>query len=410
MPDAPAPDLDRMSSVRTRPQPARKPAHRRRNLLMLGAIPVVLVGLAAFGIVARQSHDAGLSTWTDAQAIPTVALVKPQILAGSTILKLPGNVQAYYEAPIYARVDGYLKAWYFDIGAHVKQGQVLAVIDTPDLDQQLNQAHARVAMAAADQRLAAITAARWRSLLATRSVAQQTVDEKEGEAEAKMAALQAAKADVSRLEALESFKTITAPFDGIVTARKTDIGALIQAGSSRSDNELFAVADVHAMRVYVPVPQAFVSELTPGTTATLSLPQYPGRTFPARLDTSSNAVNVSSRTALFELMAPNPEGKLWPGTYADVTFKIQHPADHLSVPAGALIFQAAGPQLAIVGPDDRVELRDVKIGLDTGSHVEIVSGLHPGDRVINNPPDSIVDGEKVRPASDAAPSRSPTRA
>ena len=200
---------------------------------------------------------------------------------------------------------------------------------------------------------------------------------------------------------MENFKTIVAPFDGIVTARRTDVGALIQAGSG-DGHELFRVADVHVMRVYVPVPQAFVAELPPGTEATLSLPQYPGRTFPAQLNTSANAVNVNSRTALFELLAPNAAGELWPGTYAEVSFRVEHPANHLQVPAGALIFQAAGPQLAILGPDNRVELRRVTLGTDTGNTVEVVSGIGPDDRVIDNPPDSLTNGETVRIFQSAA--------
>jgi RND family efflux transporter MFP subunit len=362
--------------------------------LLAAAALALMAALAAVGIWSRDSAQARLQTWTDAQAIPSVSVVSPDHATAGQDVVLPGTIQAFIDAPLYARVPGYLKSWYTDIGAHVRRGDVLAVIETPDLDQQLNRAIANLASARADLRLADLTARRWTALLKTNSVSQQAADEKSGDAEAKQAAVQAAQAEVDRLQALKGFATITAPFDGVVTARQTDIGDLIDAGGGQG-KALFNVSDMRRMRVYVQVPQAYAAELHAGLAASLALPQYPGVTFPARLATTANAINEQSRTVLVELLADNPQGRLWPGTFAQVTFELP-PTATLSVPTSAVIFQEHGTQLALVDETGHVRLQNVTLGRDLGTRVEVLRGLGAGDRVIDSPPDALDNGDRVR--------------
>ena len=292
------------------------PQRKRHRMPALGLILVLVgaVSLAVTGIMSRNHDETKLAQWTGAQAIPTVKVVAPARGTTNQELILPGDVEAFYEAPIYARVPGYLKLWYKDIGARVKAGDTLAVIDTPDLDQRLEQAKSNLASVRPTPRSPSVTAARWKALLPSNSVSRQSADEKVADARAKEAQVAAAKANVDRLQAPENFKYIVAPFDGVVTARDTDIGALINAGSgSGSGSELFKVADIHQMRVYVRVPQAYASQLHPGLVAYLKLAQYPHEEFKATLDTTSNAISEESRTVLVELTANNKDGKLWPG-------------------------------------------------------------------------------------------------
>jgi RND family efflux transporter MFP subunit len=380
-----------------------KPPRKRHRMLGLVLIVVLIgaVGVGVSGIWSRHQNDAKLAGWTKAQAIPTVAVVVPKRGAKDQELVLPGDIEAYYEAPIYARVPGYLKMWYKDIGAHVKAGEQLAVIDTPEIDQQLEQAKSDLASVQANATLAELTAKRWHSLLASQSVSQQTADEKEGDALAKKALVAASQANVERLQALENFKHITVPFDGVVTARETDIGALINAGSG-SGVELFKVADIHQMRVYVRVPQAYASQLKQGMEADLKLAQYSHQAFKARLETTANAISKESRTVLVELMADNPDGKLWPGTFAEVHFHLPPDPDIYHIPTSALVFREHGLEVATVGADDKVALKPVTAGRDLGTQIEIVSGLDPSDRVIDNPPDSINTGDVVKTADETA--------
>ncbi|MDA8232980.1 MAG: efflux RND transporter periplasmic adaptor subunit [Magnetospirillum sp.] len=375
-------------------------SHRQRKgkLAAVGiAAAIGVVAIAGTGIVIRTRDEAKLAKWTDEQAIPSVELVAPQRGVENQELVLPGNVQAYFEAPIYARVSGYLKNWYQDIGAHVKAGQLLAEIDAPDLDQQYQQAQADLAQAKANAALAEITAKRWQALVATNSVSRQEADEKTGDLEAKKAALAAAQANVARLQALEGFKRIIAPFDGVVTARKTDVGALINTGSGIGP-ELFAVADVHKMRVYVRVPQAQSAGLREGMKATLLTPQRPNKLFPAVLVTTAEAITEASRTMLVELEADNANGELPPGTYAEVHFKLPANPNVLRLPTSSLVFRQNGTEVATVGPDGKVVMKPVKVGRDLGTQVEIVSGLGPDDRVVKVPPDSLEEGDPVRVA------------
>ena len=384
-------------------QQGHRTPHRPPKRLGLFALAVLLlaVAAAAWGIFTRQQSDAALATWTSRQAIATVSVAHPTRDDAPRTLTLPGDVEAFYEASIYARVSGYLAGWSQDIGAHVRAGQVLATIDTPELDEELAQAQADLATSQAQSTLADLTAKRWHALLASNSVSVQSADEKEGDAAARRAEVGAQKAHVDRLRALESFKRLTAPFNGVVTARNTDVGALITGGSSAA-TPLFKVADMHEMRVYVRVPQAYASELQPGMQASLTEPQYPGRSFPATLATTSQSVAAESRTVLVELMAPNPQGKLWAGTFAEVRFDVPGDAGVLRVPASALIFRSHGAQLATVDREDRIVLKDVTIGRNLGTEIEIESGIAAADRVVTTPLDTIEGGDKVNVADATA--------
>ena len=373
--------------------------HPSPRHLGLAAIAILLLATtsAAWGIYSRHRDESDLSDWTLKQAVPTVAVRLPTRSTAQQTLRLPGDVQAYYEAPIYARVNGYLASWSEDIGAHVKRGQVLGVIDTPDLDQELAQAQADLATAQARENYARLTAMRWHALLASNSVSQQSADEKAGDALAVQAEVSAQRAHLDRLRAEESFKRLTAPFDGVVTARNTDVGALISAGSA-APKPLFKVADMHEMRVYVRVPQAYARGLQKGVKATLTEPQYPGVSFPAVLESTSDSVALESRTVLVELLAPNPDGKLWAGTFAEVAFALPGDPDVLRVPASALIFRSHGAQLAtVIG--NRIEMKDVVIGRNLGSDIEIQQGLSAADKVVVSPLDTLEDGETVAVSS-----------
>jgi RND family efflux transporter MFP subunit len=375
------------------------PPRRNRGLALLGlGVLCVAIAVAAIGIMGRHQSEAGLQTWTDAASVPTVAVVSPGHGEAHQELVLPGDIQAFYQAPIYARVSGYVKMWYQDIGAYVKAGQLLAEIDAPDLDQQLAQAKANLAIAKANEALAVLTARRWQALRSTDSVSQQTTDEKAGDAAAKHAAVVAAEAEVQRLEAMEGFKRITSPFDGVVTARKTDVGALINAGSG-SGPELFSVADMHAMRIYVQVPQTFAPQLQIGMTAALKLPQHTTRTYTAKLVTTSSSISPDSRTVLVELQADNADGSLLPGTFAEVHFQLAEPPDVLRLPTSALLFRENGLEVATVGPGDKVVLKPIEVGRDLGTEIEATSGITASDRVIDSPPDSIAAGELVKVAA-----------
>jgi RND family efflux transporter MFP subunit len=364
---------------------------RRVGLCTLIAAIVV----AALGIFNRSRSDTELKQWTQAQAIPSVALVSPQRGVDGQELVLPGDVEANFQAPIHARVSGFLKMWYQDIGAHVKAGQLLAEIDTPDLDQQLLQAKADLASARANATLAELTANRWKSSIVAKAVSQQTIDEKVGDADARKAQAAAAEANVRRLSVLEDFKRIVAPFDGIVTARKTDIGALINA-TGDSGPELFSVADLHKMRIYVRVPQALSGALNPGMEAILKLPQFPDRSFTAKLATTSNSVDRESRSVLAEFLADNADGKLWPGTYAETHLQVPASPTMLRLPTSALLFRQDGLEVATLGKNNKVSLKKVTLDRDLGTEVEIQSGVGPTDRVIDSPPDSIAEGDTVQ--------------
>lgn len=367
----------------------------RLTLLALSAIAVAFVGISS-----REREESDLAQITQDEAIATVELVSPARGTSAQHLVLPGDVQAWYSAPIYARVSGYVKMWYKDIGARVKAGDVLAEIDTPDLDQQYEQAKGELAKARANEALAELTAKRWQAMRATDAVSQQTADEKVGDYNAKKAEVEAASANVARLAALEGFKKLVAPFNGVVTARKVDVGALVNSTPGNAP-DLFDVADVHEMRIYVEVPQAFSAQIRIGMKAQLKLPQFPNQSFAATVATTSDAISQSSRSLLVELRRDNKDGVLQPGAFAEVDFELPPDPNALRIPASALIFRRTGPEVATVGPDDKVVLKPVVVGRDLGTEVEIKSGLSLDDGLIRSPSDSIADGEPVRIAGQA---------
>jgi RND family efflux transporter MFP subunit len=386
-------------------QPVKTP--RPRRLILVGIIALVAAGaIAANGLISRARSTQDLVQWTSAQAVPTVALATLAHGDAEQSLILPGNIQPYYKAAIYARVSGYLKSWEQDIGAHVTAGQVLALIDTPDLDQQLEQAKADLATADANEQLAAVTAKRYSALVGRQVVSQQAMDEKAADAAAKKTIADSARANVRRLEALESFKSVVAPFDGVVTQRNTDVGALINAGST-AGQELFEVSDLHRVRIYVQVPQAFSADIRPGLTATFEMPQYPGQKFDATVVTTSNAMNAASRSMLVELQADNSDGKLLGGTYSKVQLQIPDDPNTARLPATALMPVNRGVQVAVLGDGNKVVLKPIQLGRDFGDSVEVTAGLTPQDRVIDSPPETLQSGDTVQLAA-ATPSPTAT--
>ncbi len=373
-----------------RPQPWLKPA-------ALGGVALAVL-IVAGGLLSRVSADQSLKSRAAVDAIPTVSVIVPTAADAQQGLVLPGQVRAFYDAQIHARVPGYLKRWYTDIGAKVKAGQVLAEIDTPDLDQQLARAEADLTTAGANRSLAQVTAGRWNTLLGDDAVSHQEADEKTSDLAAKSALVKAAGAELGRLKALEAFKRITAPFDGVVTGRTTDIGALIAAGAP-NDAGLFTVSDVHRLRIYVKAPQAYTAQLKPGMTATLTVPERPGQTFSATLVSASGAVSDQSGAMTVELQMDNPGGLLNPGDYAQVRFALPAPVGVMRLPASAVMFRRKGSAVAVLGSDGRAHIRYVTIAQDQGTFVEIAGGLAATDKVIDSPPDSLADGEAVRLAA-----------
>jgi RND family efflux transporter MFP subunit len=380
------------------PQAARGFARGGTALLLAAVACAVLVLVLYSGIQSRVSAESRLKQRTEEAAIPTVAVVFPKEGAPTQEIVLPGTTQAFIDAPIYARTNGYLKRWYFDIGAHVQKGQLLAEIETPEVDQQLQQARADLDTAQANLSLAKITAARWQDLVSTGSVSQQETDQAVSNLSAVKAAVEASAANVRRLEQLQSFEKIYAPFDGIITARNTDIGALIDAGASTQPKELFHVAAIRTLRVYVAVPEVYSRAARSGAPATLTLDEFPGQTFRGTLVRNANAIDLASRTLLVEVDIENPSGQLLPGAYAFVHLKLPDETRSVTIPSNALIFRKEGLQVGLVR-DGKARLVPVKISRDYGNSVEIVSGLQPTDEVIVDPSDSLVDGMRVRTSS-----------
>jgi RND family efflux transporter MFP subunit len=364
---------------------------------------VIVVAIVISGILPRINARAALDKETAEMAIPTVSVVRPKRGAPAQEVVLPANVQAYIDAPIYARTNGYLKRWYADIGAHVKAGQLLAEIETPEVDQQLRQARADLATAQANLNLSQITANRYEDLLKTDSVSKQETDNAAGDFAAKQATVQSAQANVRRLEELQAFEKIYAPFDGVITARNTDIGALIDSGSSGgSRTELFHIAQPDKLRVYVNVPEAYSQAAKPGLMANLVLSEFPGRLFPGTLVRTAEAIDQSTRTLLVEIRVNNPTGTLLSGAYAEVHLKLPTATSALILPVNTLLFRSEGLRVAALTDGKHAELKPITLGHDFGSEVEVVAGLTGDESVIVNPPDSIVSGEEVRIAQPAA--------
>jgi RND family efflux transporter MFP subunit len=358
------------------------------------ALAIAIV-LAVWGIVSRVSARSALSRATAVAAATAVVTVKPTVAPGSEALVLPGSVQAYYEAPIYARTNGYLRAWNTDIGTPVKKGQLLAEIESPEVDQQLGQARADLATAEANYQLAKSTDVRWQGLLATESVSKQDADQRAGDAAAKKAAVDSAAANVARLRDMKSFQRVLAPFDGVVTQRNTDIGALINAGQSPGA-ALFRVADTHRLRIYVSVPQAYASGVLPGMSADLTFAELAGEHYPATVAFTAQALDPASRTLQVELQVENQQHKLFPGAYVEVHFNLAGAAPVLRLPANAVLFRAQGLLVAAVGGDHHVRLKHIAEGRDFGSTIEVLQGIDAADDIVINPPDSITDGALVR--------------
>jgi RND family efflux transporter MFP subunit len=385
-------------------EPPFRQGHKRRasrRWLLAGVVLVVVAATFFLGIQPRLEVRAALKKETADLNVPTVSVTQPKAKAVGQELILPGNMQAFADTPIYARTSGYLKRWHVDIGKRVKAGDLLAEIDTPEIDDQLQQARANYATTEANYRLAESTSARWEALLKTDSVSKQEAEEKRSDLAAKKAVLEAARYNVSRLEKLQSFKHLYAPFEGVITARNTDIGKLIDAGSGPA-KQLFHLASTRRLRVYVNVPQAYSRDAVPGVTAELTLSEFPGRRFKGTLVRSAQAIDAASRTLLAEVDVDNPTGELLPGAYAEVHLKLDaaHPA--LMLPVNTLLFRPEGVMVAVLQQDQRAQLTPVKLGRDFGTEVEVVSGLAANDQVIVNPSDSLVSGTQVRVVQDAA--------
>jgi membrane fusion protein (multidrug efflux system) len=371
------------------------PVSRRKVGIFGMAAGAVALLVVVTGIRAREDAESKLREWTDDQAVPTVAVVLPDARALAATIDLPGRLEAYYRAPIFARVSGYLKSWSADIGARVKAGQVIAEIEAPDLDQQLLQARADLASQEASARLSEATLTRRKTLIASNFVSMQEIDERTADLSNKKAAVNSGQANVERLEALAGYKKITVPFDGVVTARDTDVGALINAGGG-SGPAMFVVSDISKLRVYVNVPQTYVPAIRIGAKAVINMPEYPNRTFPATVEASSQSVDVNSGTTRMQLGLDNSAGELMPGGYANVRLNLQRDGVPLHIPASALIFNQNGLRVATVGSDDKVLFKTVTIARDLGREIELSSGLLPEDRVIVAPPDGLADGDQVR--------------
>jgi membrane fusion protein (multidrug efflux system) len=373
----------------------------RRKLGLFGMLAgIVLIVVVITGIRSREEANARLREWTDDQAVPTVAVTLPEARITNPTVDLPGRLEAYQRAPIFARVSGYLKNWSADIGARVKTGQVIAEIEAPDLDQQLLQARADLASAQASAKLSEATLNRRKTLVASNFVSAQEIDERTADLSNKNGSVKSGQANVERLEALAGYKKITVPFDGIVTARDTDVGALINAGGN-SGPAMFVVSDISKLRVYVNVPQNYVPSIKMGAKAVITVPEYPNRTFLATVEASAQSVDVSSGTTRMQLGLDNTGGELMPGGYANVKLSLQREGVPLHIPSSALIFNQSGLRVATVGADDKVLFKTVTIARDLGKEIELASGLSPDDRVIVAPPDGIADGDQVRVAGSA---------
>jgi RND family efflux transporter MFP subunit len=372
------------------------PVISRRGLTIAAAtVAVIGVVIVVAGITTRKIADAKLQEWTEAQAVPVVAVAPPDTRGKTAAFSLPGRLEAYTQAQIYARVSGYVKDWKADIGTAVKTGDLLAEIDAPDLDQQIMQAEANLASAKANSALSDLTLKRGQSLITTLAISQQDLDQRAADASNKQGLVRAAQANLDRLRVLEQYKRIVAPFDGLVTARTTDIGALINAGAGGGP-PLFVVSRINKLRVFVSVPQTYVPDIPIGTKASLTVPEYPGRTFPATVEASAQAVEIASGTTRIQLVVGNARNELMTGDFTQVTFDLPHPQIAIDVPASALIFNQNGLHVAVVGSNGRINLKEITIARDLGNEVEVASGITADDRVVINPPDGIATGDKVR--------------
>ncbi len=363
--------------------------------LVLFVVVIALVVTGAILLLQRRTQFQALAKNTEALAVPTVAIIHPTAEAGAEDLILPGTLQAYVESPIYARTNGYLKRWYYDIGSRVSKGELLADIDTPEVDQQLMQARADLVTAQANERLSQITEARYSELLKTDGVSKQEVDNATGDLEAKRAIVQSSEANVRRLEETKSFQRIYAPFSGVITQRSVDIGTLINAGNGGTSQQLFYLAQTDPIRVFVNVPEAYAPSIHRGLGAYLELTQFPGQRFQGQVVRTAEAIDLSTRTLLTEVDVPNKSELLLPGGYAQVHLEVKVQGQRLQVPVNALLFRSEGLRAVVVDKDHRVRLQDLDIGRDYGTSLEVLNGLKVDDWIVLNPPDSIEAGEEV---------------
>src|ERR1700757_866645 len=384
--------------------PTRKRSPLFTVFFLVVALLIVVGGVLLFQ---RRVQYQALAKDTEAQAIPTVAVIHPSAEAGDENLVLPGTLQAYVESPIYARTNGYLRKWYHDIGSRVNKGELLADIDTPEVDQQLGQARADLNTAKANCQLSDITAERYTELLKTDGVSKQEVDNAMGDQAPKRAIVQRGEANVRRLEELESFKHIYAPFSGVLTQRNIDIGTLINAGNGGTSQQLFYLAQTDPIRVYVNVPEPYAPSIHPGIGAYLELTQFPGEKFRGKVVRTSNAIDLSTRTLLTEVDVPNPSGQLLPGGYAQVHLEVTVKGDRLQVPVNSLLFRSEGLRAVVVDSNHKARLQTLTIGRDYGVTLEVLNGLKAGDWIVLNPPDSLNDGQEVH-AKEVANPMTPT--
>jgi multidrug efflux system membrane fusion protein len=388
--------------------PPKPPRGARWKIPLATAVFIAAAaGLAFVGIESRQQSVAQLKDKAAERAVPTVAVAPPAVEQSLGALDLPGRLDAYSRAALFARVNGYVATRTADIGSRVKTGEVLATIEAPDLDQQLSQAQSDLTNAKANAALAEVTNQRYQALLPSNYVTHQAADEKKSDLDAKNALVKSSQANVDRLKALSEYKRIVAPFDGIVTVRNTDVGNLINTGSA-AGAEMFVVADVHKLRLYVNVPQNYVPQIPNGTVGILTVPERPGKKYEAKVEASSGAVDAASGTTRMQLIVDNSAGELMPGAYASVHLTVGNKHDVLVIPSSAVIFDKAGLRVATVGPDSTIALKPIAIGRDRGATIEIASGLSPEDRIIESPPDGISNGDKVNVKEKPNPANAPS--
>ena len=388
--------MDRQAAERGRGEIAPEPKRKRSGYFLIIALLVLFVLAAAIGFILRAGEHRALAKETEALAVPSVVIVHPKVEAPQQELVLPSTLQAFTESPIYARTNGYLAHWYKDIGSRVQKGQLLADIESPEIDQELMQARAARDQADAQMKLAGISAKRYENLQKMDAVAQQETDDRTSAYVQGKANLAAATANVNRLSQLESFKHVYAPFSGVITKRNIDIGALINAGNSGPNQELFDMAKIDPIRVYIDVPEIYASSVHPGVHATIELASLSGQRFTGNVARTADAIDLTTRTLRTEIDVPNPKGILLPGSYAQVHFDLSIKATRLSVPVNALLFRAEGMRAAVVGSDGKVHLKPVVIGRDYGTTLEILGGLDPNDALILNPSDSLEEGQQVQ--------------
>jgi membrane fusion protein, multidrug efflux system len=382
------------------------PAPPRKALTIVGIMLLVLLIAGGFTMLSRMSHERALAKETERETVPTVAVINPAAEKPDEDLILPGSLQAYEESPIYARTNGYLVKWYKDIGSRVTKGELLAKIDTPEVDQELNQSRATRQQTVAQMELAKISADRWENLRKTDSVSAQEADQQTSGYKQAQANLAAADANVRRLEQLEGFKEVYAPFTGVLTKRNVDPGALINAGAGAAGRELFDLARVDPLRVYTSVPQAYAPYIKVGAKTFVTLQEFPGQKFAATVARTAEAIDPATRTLLTEVDVPNKDGRLLPGSFGVVHFAVGSNVNKVTVPVNTMLFRAQGAQVAVVGPDNKVQLRAIDIGRDYGTTLEILGGLTPSDRIVVNPADSLEDGQPVNVAQ-PQPNRQP---